>query len=84
MSPIFMRKPPKRQYPDYYVLIKQPIALDDIKSKIEKGGYPTLEDVRQDFELCFNNAKQYNLKESEIWKDAKDLLVRPSRYIHDL
>lgn len=75
MSPIFMQKPSKTQYPDYYEHIKRPIALEDIKKKIEKGAYPTLEDVRQDFELCFNNAKQYNMKESMIWRDAKDLLV---------
>lgn len=63
-------------YPDYYLLIQKPIGLEDIKAKIEKGGYPTLEDVRQDFELCFNNAKQYNMKDSIIWRDAKELLVR--------
>ncbi|KAF5385065.1 hypothetical protein D9615_001251 [Tricholomella constricta] len=70
----FLRRPPKRLYPDYYKLISQPIALDDIKKQLENGGYPTLEAVRQDFELCFNNAKQYNMKESDIWRDAKDLL----------
>jgi len=70
-----MRKPPKRLYADYYQVIKQPIALEDIKAKIEKGSYPTLEDVRLDFELCFNNAKEYNQKESLIWRDAKDLMV---------
>jgi chromatin structure-remodeling complex subunit RSC4 len=71
----FLRQPSKRLYPDYYQLIQRPIALDDIKKQLENGGYPTLEAVRQDFELCFNNAKQYNMKESDIWRDAKDLLV---------
>lgn len=76
MSPIFMTKPDKKMYPDYYIIIKHPIALDDIKAKIERGLYPTLEHVRLDFELMFTNAKQYNLETSPIWKDAKDLLVR--------
>lgn len=70
----FLRKPSKRLYADYYVIIKQPIALDDIKKKIDNGGYASLEEVRQDFELCFSNAKQYNMKDSPIWKDAKELL----------
>ncbi|TFK41865.1 hypothetical protein BDQ12DRAFT_598311 [Crucibulum laeve] len=70
----FLRQPSKRQYPDYYTLIKHPIALEDIKKRIEDGGYSTFEAVKQDFELCFNNAKQYNLKDSGIWKDAKELL----------
>ncbi|KAI0640070.1 Bromodomain-containing protein [Trametes polyzona] len=69
----FMRLPSKRQYPDYYVQIKRPIALDDIKAKLEAREYTSLEDVRQDFETCFRNAKRYNMKESQIWKDAKFL-----------
>ncbi|KAG5637649.1 hypothetical protein H0H81_003726 [Sphagnurus paluster] len=68
------KEPPKRQYPDYYRIITRPIALDDIKKQIETVGYPNLEAVRQDFELCFNNAKTYNMKDSDIWRDAKDLL----------
>ncbi|RDB29274.1 Protein polybromo-1 [Hypsizygus marmoreus] len=70
----FLRRPSKRQYPDYYQLIQRPIALEDIKKQLENDGYSTLETVKQDFELCFNNAKQYNMKESDIWKDAKELL----------
>ena len=70
-----MRLPSKRQYPDYYVQIKRPIALDDIKSKLEARDYLSLEDVRQDFEACFRNAKRYNMKESQIWRDAKFLHV---------
>jgi hypothetical protein len=73
-----MRRPSKRLYPDYYQVIQTPVALEDVKKQLEHGGYASLEAVKQDFELCFNNAKQYNMKDSEIWKDAKDLLVRPS------
>ncbi|KAH7886072.1 RSC complex protein [Phlebopus sp. FC_14] len=73
-SPAFMRLPSKRQYPDYYNFIAQPICLDDIKKKIDAGTYPSLDEVRQDFELCFTNAKRYNMKDSPIWLDAKFLL----------
>lgn len=72
----FLKKPPKKVYPDYYQLIAKPIALEDIKKRLELNGYPSLEAVRQDFELCFTNAKTYNMKDSAIWKDAKELLVR--------
>ena len=70
-----MRLPSKRHYPDYYNVITQPICLDDIKKKIDEDRYLSLDDVRQDFELCFTNAKRYNMKESPIWLDAKYLLV---------
>jgi len=75
LSTLFLTKPSKRHYPDYYKIIPQPIALDDIQKKLQSGAYSTLEAVRQDFELCFTNAKSYNLKESEVYRDAKDLLV---------
>lgn len=58
------------------MLIKQPIALDDIKKQIDLGEYSSLEAVKDDLELIFSNAKQYNLTESEIFQDAKELLVR--------
>lgn len=71
-----MRLPLKRHYPDYYLVIQQPICLDDIKKKIDDGLYNSLDDIRQDFDLCFSNAKKYNQKNSQIWLDAKFLLVR--------
>ncbi|KAG6910499.1 hypothetical protein DXG01_009918 [Tephrocybe rancida] len=74
LSLVFQRRPSKRQYPDYYTIIQQPIALEDIKKRLDNGSYPTLSAVKQDFELCFSNAKQYNMKGSDIWRDAKDLL----------
>ncbi|KAG1757209.1 Bromodomain-containing protein [Suillus lakei] len=73
-SPAFMRLPSKRHYPDYYVFIQQPICLDDIKQKIDDGLYNSLDDIRQDFDLCFSNAKKYNQKNSRIWLDAKFML----------
>ncbi|KAH8110617.1 Bromodomain-containing protein, partial [Phellopilus nigrolimitatus] len=69
----FLRLPSKRQFPDYYLVIKRPIALDDIKTQLDNYAYPSLEAVRQDFEQCFKNAKKYNMRESVIWKDAKAL-----------
>ncbi|KAF9270648.1 Bromodomain-containing protein [Marasmius fiardii PR-910] len=70
----FLKQPHRRTYPDYYVLITHPIALEDIKKKLDIRSYPSLEAVRQDLELCFTNAKAYNRKDSEIYQDAKDLL----------
>ncbi|KAJ3916976.1 RSC complex protein [Lentinula edodes] len=70
----FLKRPNPRVYADYYTLIRNPIALEDIKKKIKSGQYTDLESVRKDLELCFNNAKDYNLPESIIYTDAKDLL----------
>ena len=66
MSHDFLRLPSKRQYPDYYEQIKRPVALDEIKRKLESGQYAFFEEVKQDFEQCFKNAKKYNMKEGEL------------------
>lgn len=69
----FLRLPSKRQFPDYYQVIKKPIALEDIQKQLENLEYPSLEALREEFETCFKNAKRYNVRESVIWKDAKSL-----------
>ncbi|CCL98132.1 uncharacterized protein FIBRA_00126 [Fibroporia radiculosa] len=73
LSNDFLRLPSKRQYPDYYQQIKRPVSLEEIKTQLDTSAYTSLEDLKQDFETCFRNAKRYNIKESQIWKDAKHL-----------
>ena len=72
---VFQTKPSRKLYPDYYQIIKNPIALDDIKKRLDTGAYSSLQTIRTDFELLFNNALEYNMKDSVIWKDAKDMHV---------
>ncbi|KAI9444525.1 Bromodomain-containing protein [Lactarius indigo] len=79
LSADFLRLPNKRMYPDYYTVIKKPIALDKIKSQLDIGEYTSLTAVKSDLEQCFRNAKRYNLKESQIFNDAKSLHKLTSR-----
>ncbi|KAI0033961.1 Bromodomain-containing protein [Vararia minispora EC-137] len=72
----FYHLPNKRKYSDYYQIISHPIALDLIKTRIDEGYYQTVRAAKDDLELCFRNAKKYNLKESQIYADAKNLHVR--------
>jgi hypothetical protein len=81
LSVDFFRLPNKRTYPDYYTVIKKPIALDKIKSQLDAGQYPSLIAVKNDLEQCFRNAKRYNLKDSQIFNDAKFLHVC---YLHSV
>ncbi|KZV99312.1 Bromodomain-containing protein [Exidia glandulosa HHB12029] len=73
IAPDFMKVPPKKTYPDYYEIIKQPIALDDIKNFLDRRAFKSLEMVKAQFDLCFKNARKYNQKDSQIWRDAKAL-----------
>ncbi|KAJ5692093.1 Bromodomain [Penicillium macrosclerotiorum] len=69
----FERLPDKIAYPDYYMEIKEPIAIDIIKRKSKRKKYNSVDHFMRDLDLMFNNAKAYNQSESQIYKDAVDL-----------
>jgi protein polybromo-1 len=69
----FVKLPSKRIYPDYFEEIKHPISLNQIKSKLHKRIYTSLQDLSKDFALLFANAMQYNLEDSIIYGHAKEL-----------
>ncbi|KAL8772646.1 MAG: hypothetical protein Q9209_002307 [Squamulea sp. 1 TL-2023] len=69
----FMKLVPKSQYPDYYMIIKQPISMDMIKKKINKEEYSNLREFRNDVELLCTNARTYNEDGSVIFQDANDI-----------
>lgn len=69
----FLRLPSKRQYPEYYVTIRRPVSLAEIKTRLGKHEYETWTDFRHDLETMCNNAKRFNMTDSEIWLKARDL-----------
>ncbi|XP_075986420.1 protein polybromo isoform X8 [Anticarsia gemmatalis] len=73
MSEPFSKLPSRREYPDYYKEIKNPVSLNQIKNKIRKGNYGTLSEVAGDMNIMFENAKQYNVPSSRLYKDAVKL-----------
>ncbi|KAK5167385.1 transcriptional regulator [Saxophila tyrrhenica] len=66
----FLELPPKSDYPDYYQLIKEPIAMKQIENKINKKQYQSLRQFRQDIGLLCNNCRQYNEDGSVLYNDA--------------
>ena len=82
----FIKLVPKNQYPDYYIIITNPIAMDNIKRKINKEDYRNLREFRDDIRLLCNNARTYNEDGSLLFQDANDIEVRSlsfflSRYL---
>lgn len=69
----FEKLPDKTMNPDYHQVIKDPIALDNIKRKAKRKKYPTVDSVLKDIDLMFNNAKHYNEEGSEIFEAAVEL-----------
>ncbi|KAM6928404.1 polybromo 1, like [Xenentodon cancila] len=66
----FQQLPSRREYPDYYQQIKQPISLQQIRAKMKNGEYENVEQIEADLTLMFENAKRYNMPNSSIYKRA--------------
>ncbi|CAJ1050642.1 polybromo 1%2C like isoform X3 [Xyrichtys novacula] len=66
----FQQLPSRREYPDYYQQIKQPISLQQIRAKMKNGEYESVEQMDADLNLMFENAKRYNMPNSSIYKRA--------------
>ncbi|KAJ1828205.1 hypothetical protein LPJ56_001243, partial [Coemansia sp. RSA 2599] len=79
----FNKLPPKKEYPDYYVEIKQPIALDIIKGRITRNLYKSVSDFVADVDLMCNNAQQYNMPASYIYDVAGDIRTNLHRLAAD-
>jgi ATP-dependent helicase STH1/SNF2 len=70
---VFMDKPSHEQFPDYYEVIEQPIAINDILRKCRNKLYTTLSQFRDDWNLMFANAKQFNGEDSWVVQDGKTI-----------
>ncbi|GAB0088714.1 Bromodomain adjacent to zinc finger domain protein 1A, bromodomain [Sergentomyia squamirostris] len=73
----FIRPVEKKEVPDYYEIIKQPMDLAKVKSKLNCGEYATNYSVIKDIELIFNNCDAYNNSDSEIYKSG----IRLERFV---
>ncbi|KAK5015708.1 hypothetical protein LTR60_002746, partial [Cryomyces antarcticus] len=69
----FERLPDKTAMPEYFNEIKAPMAVDLLKRKLKRKKYQSVDQFMKDVDLMFENAKQYNEDESQIYKDAVDL-----------
>ena len=70
---MFLTLPDKVDYRDYYLLIKNPIAMDMISHRIVSTYYKSLADFVYDFNLMIENAMTYNEDGSVVFDDALQL-----------
>ena len=57
--------------PDYYDIIKLPIALDIVEDNLRRNAYPTITALESDLKRMVQNAKDYNQPRSEVYEDAE-------------
>lgn len=70
---LFMEKPPRKIYPDYYDIIQNPMDMNTIEHNIRTDKYTAVEEVVSDYRLMFSNCRQYNEEGSNIYEDANNL-----------
>lgn len=63
---LFMVKPSKKDYPDYYKVILEPVDLKTIEQNIKAETYATEEAMMDDMRLMFRNARHYNEEGSQV------------------
>ncbi|KAH8658684.1 putative chromatin structure-remodeling complex subunit snf21 [Tricladium varicosporioides] len=66
----FVALPSKKDFPDYYMIIREPISMKMIEKKMKKEEYSSLGDMKKDVLALCTNAKTYNEDGSMIYVDA--------------
>ncbi len=59
---------------DYLIKIKQPMDLGTVKSKLLRGDYEKLDQIKDDVSLVFNNAMTYNPPTHSVHMYAKAII----------
>lgn len=72
----FLQLPDEEEYPEYYDVIRQPISLAEIKSKIDSKEYRTVYDMEEDLVLMIDNARTFNESGSFVYEAAGKVLDR--------
>ncbi|KAL3422143.1 hypothetical protein PVAG01_06299 [Phlyctema vagabunda] len=67
----FLELPDKNEIPDYYDVIKLPIALSTIERKLRNNEFQTLTSLESYVLRMVQNAKDYNERGSQIYADAE-------------
>ncbi|KAI5642437.1 bromodomain-containing protein [Phthorimaea operculella] len=70
LSEPFMKLPSRRELPDYYDVIKKPLDIKKIMTRIEDGKYNDITDLERDFFTLCQNAQTYNEEASLIYADS--------------
>lgn len=70
LSEPFMKLPSRKELPDYYEVIKKPMDIKKILTKIDAGKYNDLDDLEKDFMQSCKNAQVYNVEGSLIYEDS--------------
>jgi hypothetical protein len=58
---------------DYILIIKTPMDLSTVQSKLTNNQYITIDQIFTDIQLIWDNCKRYNIEGSAIYKQAQNM-----------
>ncbi|KAJ3977343.1 hypothetical protein EV361DRAFT_57629 [Lentinula raphanica] len=67
--------------PDYHEIVKRPMDLKTIKSKIKDGAISNSLEFQRDIYLMFANAMMYNRPGSDVYNMTEDMMLECEGYI---
>ncbi|KAI0677621.1 hypothetical protein C8Q78DRAFT_1003568 [Trametes maxima] len=79
---IFHNPIKKSEAPDYHDIVKRPMDLKTIKSRVKDGLIANSLEFQRDIYLMFANAMMYNRPGSEIYNMAEEMMLSSERDIN--
>jgi len=73
LSDLFLEKPDRTVYPDYYTIIDRPIGINDIVKALKKGEYFKTREFYNDWQVLVANALKFNGPDSWVTTDVQKL-----------
>lgn len=73
LAELFLEKPPKNIYPDYYLIISRPISLKEICQKLRSAEYEYFENIELDFSQMSDNARSFNTEQSPVFIACEEI-----------
>lgn len=70
-SKLFLMPVKKKDYPDYFEIVKQPMDLGSMKNKTKRSEYKTSQDLLNDFDLMIKASELYNGDLHEVTQQAR-------------
>ena len=70
LSTPFYQLPKKKDYPEYYEVIKKPMDFERIQKKLKNHQFRSIDDMERDISLLCKNAQEFNVESSLIYEDS--------------
>ena len=70
---LFLQPVKKKDYPDYFEIVKSPMDLGSMKNKTKRSEYKNTKEILDDFDLMIHASELYNGDLHEVTLQARKL-----------